>query len=1069
MMAPMTEKRWLRKTLTTLRFSALGVLIVVSLALIAFYVVIYTYDIDSQRVNIENYLSKLINRKISIEGGLKLQAALGSVAIIARDVKVANANWAEQPWFAEAGELKGSISLVDLLFKKIVITNVILTSAKILIEKSPEGIANWPTGNLKKSPGGRRIIPSILNAQVKDLELLIKTKNRPDLNFEIQSIHASLPLGKPITIVAEGNYGDLPIQAALQGNTLASMFKGELDWPLQGKITLPAMNINVDGRIKHSSGLFDIDLHLRDVNQKASDKQMYGWTNDGLEFLDVKFNLKKKHKQLMVDLQGEIKNFELSYIGGQKKFKRNLKVNIGALKVHNYGQGDSINNIIQNGHSHYEIENSQLIINPENKTKNASLSISTMDTRVSPDTKITTQLTGAYNNLPIQATLEHGRLIDLVWSKQPWPYKARIHLLNSQFNTTGNIANHVIAGRFNLSGKSLKKSLAHFVKKSADLGKFQLSGKYEYNQKKLNIKEINLQLADSILSGEVSVISSSIPKLNFSFEAKKLSLDKLLKPFNRHNRFELSAKTLRVAGDTEGITFQEWFNKLNLAFNTPELSINKSSDKNLLLKNIKIDSLASDSLTASATATSQGVHLNVALHSSPLQSIFKETSIPVVVDIGNSGASLRFDGKTTGLKPGSHKKPAVTGSVVAKIQNLTKVIDRHKLKLPAYKNISVKAHASINAKAFLLSSLRVRSDDISTEGELSYKPVNGVIMVQLEDSHLDIAPLLAAYGPGKLNLNETETSAAETVSDSPKQRPATDTQTIIPNKKINIAILNKLNVNFDVKQLTLTYKKEPVNKIGVKLRIHDGLLHVSYSGHSSQTGSDTKLNLSLFTNLSPPRLEIKIDVNNLNYGYLLKTLELTDAVSGAVNINIDLVAYGDTTQELLQSAKGNITFVSERGRVPRRLLELWGAGLFRILLPTTWIEEDTTQLNCAVGYFKVTDGYLKSETLLADTERVTVAGDIAVNLLNETIQGIINTKSKSAALIKLATPIAVSGTIKHPVTAAAENKLVTIGKWLIGISQPYTIILLFGDLGESEKNPCAALLKITEEKEKPKK
>jgi len=1066
-MTSMTERRWLKKTLTALRLSAMGLLLVVSLALITFYAVIYTYDIDSQRANIETYLSKLIDRKISIEGGLKLQASLGSVGIVARDVKVANANWSEQPWFAEAGELKGSISLFDLLLSKIVITNISLTSAKILIEKSQDGIANWPTGKPGNSPGGKYIIPSILNVQINDLELLIKINNRPDLNFKIQSAHASLPLGKPITLVAKGNYGDIPIQVALQGDTLNSMFQAGLDWPLTGYLTLPGLDINIDGSIKHHRDLFDIGLHLRDINQKPSDKKMYGWKNDGLEILDVKFNFKKQNNIFMVDLQGEIKNFELSHLGAKQKSTPNLKLNIGMLKVHSYGKGNNVNSIIQNGYSRYEIENSRILINPVNKDKHVSLSIFKMDMRISPDTKITTQVTGALDDKPIQATLEHGRLIDLAWSKQPWSYKAQVHLLDSQFNTAGKITNHTIAGQFNLSGKSLKKSLAYFVKKTADLGGFQLSGKYEYDQKKLNIKEMNLNFADLILSGEASVILSSVPKLSFSFETRKLSLDKLLKSFKKHSQYKLSAKTLRLAGNTQGKTFQEWFNKLNLALNVPDIAIDKMSDKILLLKDVKLDSSASDSFTASAAAISQGVDFNVALHSSPLQSIFSESSMPVVMDIKNSGASLKFDGKATGLKPGGQEKLAVAGSLVAKIQNLSKVIDRHKLKLPGYKNISIKAIASINEKAFLLSSLNVHSDEMSTGGEVSYKPENGTIMVQLEDSYLDVAHLLAAYGPGKLNLKETEISAPETVSDSDKQRPSIDTQTIIPNKKINITLLNKLNADIGVKQLTLTYKKEPINTIGIKLRIHDGLLDFSYSGRSTQMGSEAKINLSLFTNLRPPRLEIKIDVHNLNYGYILKTFELTNAVRGAVNINVDLVANGDTTRELLQSAKGNIAFVSERGRVPRKLLELWGAGFLRILLPTTWIEEDSTQLNCAVGYFNVTDGFLKSEALLADTERVTVAGDIAVNLLDEKIQGIINTKSKSAALIKLATPIAVSGTIKHPHTAPAENKLVTIGKWLIGISQPYTIILLFGDLGESEKNPCAALLKITEEKEEP--
>jgi hypothetical protein len=36
--------------------------------------------------------------------------------------------------------------------------------------------------------------------------------------------------------------------------------------------------------------------------------------------------------------------------------------------------------------------------------------------------------------------------------------------------------------------------------------------------------------------------------------------------------------------------------------------------------------------------------------------------------------------------------------------------------------------------------------------------------------------------------------------------------------------------------------------------------------------------------------------------------------------------------------------------------------------------------------------------------------------------------------------------------------LVTLGKLAIGIANPAALIVLFGDLGTKEKNPCAALL-----------
>jgi hypothetical protein len=34
-----------------------------------------------------------------------------------------------------------------------------------------------------------------------------------------------------------------------------------------------------------------------------------------------------------------------------------------------------------------------------------------------------------------------------------------------------------------------------------------------------------------------------------------------------------------------------------------------------------------------------------------------------------------------------------------------------------------------------------------------------------------------------------------------------------------------------------------------------------------------------------------------------------------------------------------------------------------------------------------------------------------------------------------------------------------LGKWAIGLTSPAALIVVFGDVGAKEKNPCAALLK----------
>jgi hypothetical protein len=87
-----------------------------------------------------------------------------------------------------------------------------------------------------------------------------------------------------------------------------------------------------------------------------------------------------------------------------------------------------------------------------------------------------------------------------------------------------------------------------------------------------------------------------------------------------------------------------------------------------------------------------------------------------------------------------------------------------------------------------------------------------------------------------------------------------------------------------------------------------------------------------------------------------------------------------------------------------------------------------------------------------------VAGELVLNLENEQIDGVFKPQPKEATLLHLGGPLRLSGTLKAPRVRPADRGLVTLGKVAISVVQPAALIVLFGDVGAKEKNPCAALL-----------
>ncbi|MBC2717130.1 MAG: AsmA family protein [Desulfobacteraceae bacterium] len=334
---------------------------------------------------------------------------------------------------------------------------------------------------------------------------------------------------------------------------------------------------------------------------------------------------------------------------------------------------------------------------------------------------------------------------------------------------------------------------------------------------------------------------------------------------------------------------------------------------------------------------------------------------------------------------------------------------------------------------------------VSSSGGAVYSPDNSPRLdLNLKDTVIDLEKFI--------NSDEKGKTGSPAVSSSNKS------QGIIPDFSINSNLLKNFNFAIQMAELKVMYNAELLTTMKGNLSIVDGVLSVLPFESWSHTGASSQASLVLDTTKEPPAAELFWKTENLDYGLILNKMDITDDVIGTLDWKLDVKGRGATFRELLGNANGGLEIVTDKGRIPKKFLELWGGGLVRLLIPTTWFEEDVTDLNCAVCRFNIEDGIMQSNVLLSDTERITVAGEIALDLKTEQVSGLFEPKNKQVSLLRLGTPLKVSGTLAKIKAESAESGLVTLGKLIIGVSNPSTIILIFGDLGTTEKNPCEALL-----------
>jgi uncharacterized protein involved in outer membrane biogenesis len=288
-------------------------------------------------------------------------------------------------------------------------------------------------------------------------------------------------------------------------------------------------------------------------------------------------------------------------------------------------------------------------------------------------------------------------------------------------------------------------------------------------------------------------------------------------------------------------------------------------------------------------------------------------------------------------------------------------------------------------------------------------------------------------------------------------RGGVDDARVIPDLPLVGEGLRRASIEVTLDHLELADAKTVLASLTGQLRVADGRLTVG-PFRSDVAGAPIEARLVLDASRDPATLDADIDARSIDYGALLRATGVSDGVQGQLDLRMRLAGAGNSLRPLLQTAAGSIEITGGEGRLRGKLLELWGGNLMQILNPEDWMQGGDTELNCVAGRFHVKDGIARSDMLLLDSRKVTVAGELVLDLNTEAINGLFKPQSKQASLVSLGEPLQLSGTLKTPKVRPADRAVVKLGKLAIGIAQPAALIVMFGDLGAKEKNPCAALL-----------
>ncbi|MEE4112046.1 MAG: AsmA family protein [Desulfobacteraceae bacterium] len=154
---------------------------------------------------------------------------------------------------------------------------------------------------------------------------------------------------------------------------------------------------------------------------------------------------------------------------------------------------------------------------------------------------------------------------------------------------------------------------------------------------------------------------------------------------------------------------------------------------------------------------------------------------------------------------------------------------------------------------------------------------------------------------------------------------------------------------------------------------------------------------------------LKVDIQQLDFGPLLRLKDPGTTNSGRVSLIIDLNSTAESTSALLAQANGRVFASIQPENIRAGVLDFWAVNLLTALLPV-FNPNSESKINCIVADLAMENGFLKEKAIVIDTSKIRVRGTANVDLKKQTIRLNLKPTPKRPQFISLATPVEVRGT-----------------------------------------------------------
>ncbi len=354
--------------------------------------------------------------------------------------------------------------------------------------------------------------------------------------------------------------------------------------------------------------------------------------------------------------------------------------------------------------------------------------------------------------------------------------------------------------------------------------------------------------------------------------------------------------------------------------------------------------------------------------------------------------------------------------------------------------------------------------DSDLSGELSYdiSKDRGLIKAELVSQLLDMKDIAGFIGatPTEGTLSPAQKAQAEQLKTSPR---------LLPDVPINLIRLRAADMNIRLKANQIKAPDLPLNNLDFGFNIENGVLTMDPFNFGIANGAISG-SLILDGRKDIPIIQSDLLIKRLSFKQFFAKTQFEPLSSGYFGGRLQLKGNGSSLANVLATSNGRIILMMSGGSISLLMVDAAGLNIGQAI-PLLLGKDKSTTIRCAVGDFKVENGLLNSDVFVLDTTDSNIAGNMHINLKDETMNAEVEAHSKDFSLLSARTPITVGGTLKKPSIGLDPKELALRGASaaVLGVFlSPLAAIIPFIELGLGKDSDCGELIQQARRYSEPK-